>query len=116
MACFSPIEIMRGDIRNKWILLVAVFAVVAISCLPIAHSQRPTGPLPDTFLKIVETKQETIKQVLDRRPESEWAGNYYSQDGLTAKTPCGPSDRYTKRKSEKPLWSDRQNCETYCVE
>jgi hypothetical protein len=83
---YTHSEIMRGNISNKLIPLVAVLAVVTISRLPIAHSQRPTGPLPDALLKTIETKQETIKQVLDRGSESEWAGNYYSQEGLTAGT------------------------------
>jgi hypothetical protein len=77
---------MRVNISHKLILLVAILAVVTILRLPVARSQRPTGPLPDALLKTIETKEETIKQALDRGPESEWAGNYYSQDGLTAGT------------------------------
>jgi len=77
---------MRPTSTNKVSLLITLLAVVTIFILPTAHSQQTSGPLPDALLKLVETKQETIKQTLDRNPESEWVGTYFSQDGLTAGT------------------------------
>jgi hypothetical protein len=74
---------MRRNIANKTFPLLALLATLT---LPVAHSQRPTGPLPDPLLKTIETKQQTIKQILDGNAESQWAGTYYSQDGLTAGT------------------------------
>jgi hypothetical protein len=86
MAYLSPHRVMRHNIANKTFPLLALVATVSALTLRVAHSQQPTGPLPDRLQKTVETKQETIKQKLDRDPVSEWAGNYYSQDGLTAGT------------------------------
>ena len=77
---------MRRSIPNKMTPPFVLIVVITILSLPVAHSQKPTGPLPDALLKTVETKQEIIKRTLGRTPESEWAGTYYSQDGLTAGT------------------------------
>lgn len=77
---------MRPNSTNRASLFFALLADVAIFILPVGYSQQPSGPLPDALQKLVETKQETIKQTVDRNPESEWVGTYFSQDGLTAGT------------------------------
>jgi hypothetical protein len=87
MAFFSRhLCVMQHKITTKTIPLITVLAIVTGLTLTDTHSQQPTGPLPDALQTIIETKQETIKQTLDDGPESEWAGNYYSQDGLAAGT------------------------------
>src|SRR5262249_26312878 len=60
--------------------------MIAFLAESVIAAQRPMGPLPDALLKTVETKQETIKQTLDRNPQNELAGTYHSQDGPTAGT------------------------------
>jgi hypothetical protein len=77
---------MRRNITNKTVPLLALTAILLAPTLRVAHSQQPTGALPDGLQETIETKQETIKQNLDRDPGSEWAGNYYSVDGATAGT------------------------------
>jgi hypothetical protein len=77
---------MQHKTTTRAILHIAVLALATVLILPTAHSQQPTGPLPDALQRLIETKQETIKQALTGNQENDWAGNYYSQDGLTAGT------------------------------
>jgi len=78
--------LMQRKITQNAILLATLLALVASFTFSTAHSQRPTGPLPDQLQKAVDTKQSAIKQALDGDPKNEWAGNYYSQGGPTAGT------------------------------
>lgn len=74
------------NITQNAILTATLLALVGGCAFSTAHSQRPTGPLPDQLQETVDTKHITIKQALDGDPQNEWAGNYYSQDGPTAGT------------------------------
>jgi hypothetical protein len=72
--------------RQTMTKMVTLLIILPAALFGVAYSQQPTAPLPDALQKTIEAKQKTIKQALDRDPENEWAGNYYSQDGLTAGT------------------------------